>query len=66
MKTLKLTLAAIALAAMSLASFAAEKPGHKMTKECLACCKSADKCDACCKDKGKECGKDCCQPKKEK
>ena len=63
MKMLKLTLAAIAFAAMPLTSFAADKPDHKKTKECLACCKSADKCDACCKDKGKKCGKECCAPK---
>jgi hypothetical protein len=58
-KTLKLTFAAIALAALPLSIYAA----HEQTKECKACCKTADKCDACCKDRGKECGKDCCKPK---
>jgi hypothetical protein len=56
---LKLTLAAIAIAAIPVA-MAAE---HTQTKECKACCKAPEKCDACCKDKGKECGKDCCKPK---
>ena len=59
MKMLKLTLAAIAIAALPLTTFAE----HKQTKECQACCKTAEKCDACCKDKGKECGKECCKPK---
>ena len=62
MKILTMTLAAIAFAALPLNSFA----DHKQTKECLACCKTPEKCDACCKDKGKECLKDCCKPKKAK
>ena len=65
MKTLKLTLLAAALS--GLCAIAADAPkapppkDHKGTKECNACCESADKCDACCHDKGKgvEC-KECC------
>lgn len=51
MKTLKLTIAALALAALPLAVYAGEA--------CKKCCK--DKCAECCKDKGKVCGKDCCK-----
>ena len=59
MKTLKLFAAAIALGSLCVAAESGNK--HKGTKECNACCKSADKCDACCHDKGKgeEC-KACC------
>jgi hypothetical protein len=64
-KLLQLTLASIAFG--TFCATAADKPvgGHKGTKQCNACCKSADKCDACCHDKGKgqEC-KACCFEKK--
>jgi hypothetical protein len=68
MKTLKLMLAAVALSGFCAVAAPAPKDApnsHKGTKECNACCKSADKCDACCHDKGKgeEC-KACCFKKK--
>jgi len=34
-----------------------DEDDHKKSKDCLACCKAAEKCDACCHDKGK--GKEC-------
>lgn len=51
MKTIKLVLAALALAALPVALNASDA--------CKKCCK--DNCAACCKDKGKTCGKDCCK-----
>ena len=55
MKILTLTFAALALGFMPTNSSAADD--HKKSKDCLACCKAAEKCDACCHDKGK--GKEC-------
>lgn len=51
MKTIKIALAALALAALPVALHASDA--------CKKCC--GDKCAACCKDKGKTCGKDCCK-----
>lgn len=64
MNTLKLFLAVLAVGSL-YASAATDKKDHKGSKECNACCKSAEKCDACCHDKGKgeEC-KACCFEKK--
>lgn len=51
MKTIKLALTALAIAALPVALSAGEA--------CKKCCK--DSCAACCKDKGKKCGMDCCK-----
>lgn len=53
MKTIKLALAALALAALPVALMAGP------SEACKKCCK--DNCAACCKDKGKKCGTDCCK-----
>ncbi len=61
MKTIKLAIAALALAAIPI--FAADKAN----KACDKCCKDKGKeCAVCCKDAGKECGKDCCVKKEAK
>ncbi len=51
MRTLKIAIAALSLAAFPLVLSASEA--------CKKCC--GDNCAACCKDKGKACGKDCCK-----
>jgi hypothetical protein len=61
MKLLPLLFSVVAFGSLLSPVYAVE---HKGSKECNACCKSADKCDACCHDKGKgvEC-KECCSRK---
>ncbi len=66
MKTLMLLLTGFAFALAPATSFGADdNKDHKKSKECLSCCKAADKCDACCHDKGKgkECEECCGKPK---
>jgi hypothetical protein len=55
MKSIKLTLATLALAALPFAAFAAGDA-------CKKCCSDKGKtCAECCIDTGKTCGKDCCK-----
>jgi hypothetical protein len=56
MKSIKFAIAALAMTALPILSFAGEA--------CDKCCKDKGKtCASCCKDTGKKCGTDCCKEK---